>query len=334
MSSSSSNLLKSRNALVIAGVLVVGGVGGWMYLGETPPVKVPVANAKPAPAKKSATRPSAAAPRTGAMVAQRDREDITPARSAPVAQAARAEVAQAPEPAPRAVQMPAIPKRITPDAQSTSDAEGLFIIASLTDGQPPQQPEVKTAPGDIASNTLAERVVNSTNSSVTDGLGPVYVDDSNGYYVRFPAGWSIRRFDGEPWVVEVGDGRNAMMSIGFSAFPSEYTADNIPLEWVAKRIKKRPDTTLNAQGYATIMGRKAIWSKSTGPVTANGKAVKCIRTTYVLPLGDGRIAEIRIAATPDTFEKLAPMMKNAVSTFRLSAHKRAGGTDQSVAKIE
>jgi hypothetical protein len=150
--------------------------------------------------------------------------------------------------------------------------------------------------------------------------------------MRFPTGWSIRRFDGAPWVVEVSDGHGGSISIGFSAFPSEYTADNVPLEWVARRIKKRPETALNAQGYATIMGRKAIWSKSTGPMLVNGKQIRMARTTYILPLGDGRVAEIRIAALPENFDKLAGVMKNSVSTFRLTAPRRPVG--ESIAKTE
>ena len=135
--------------------------------------------------------------------------------------------------------------------------------------------------------------------------------------MRFPAAWSIRRFDGEPWVVDCGDGKSALLRLGFSAFPAEYTADDISLDWVSRRIKKRSDTVLNAQGYATIMNRKAVWSKSTGPMQMGGSTVKVVRTTYILPLGDGRVAEIRIAAAPEQFEKIAGVMKNAVSTFRI-----------------
>ena len=149
----------------------------------------------------------------------------------------------------------------------------------------------------------------------------MFMDDTHGYHMRFPAGWSIRRFDGQPWVVECTDGRTALVSVGFSSFPAEYTADNIPLDWVARRTRKRSDTVLNAQGYATITGRKALWSKSTGPMQMGASQVKVIRTTYILPLGDGRIAEIRIAATPEQFEKIAGLMKNSVSTFRLIGAK-------------
>ena len=71
---------------------------------------------------------------------------------------------------------------------------------------------------------------------------------------------------GEPWVLDCGNGSTALISIGFSPFPAEFTADNIPPEWVARRIKKRNDTTLHSQGYAMIAGKKALWSKSSGPL--------------------------------------------------------------------
>ena len=234
-------------------------------------------------------------------------------------------------------------KRVQPsEVDSSSDTEGLFLISSLKDNQNGDNAaaavnstadtrQIVTAPSNStqtnisepANNALGERVVTTAAGPVaapgpvTDGLGPVFVDDANGYYLRFPAGWSIRKFDGAPWVIECGDGKSALMSVGFSPFPAEYTADNIPLDWVARRVKKRPSTVLDAQGYATIMGRKAIWSKSTGPMQMGGNQVKVIRTTYIVPLGDGRIAEIRIAAAPEQFDKLANLMKNAVSTFRL-----------------
>jgi len=228
------------------------------------------------------------------------------------------------------------------EVDSSSDTDGLFAISALKSAAPaeasaPAVAETKSivsnannySISDTSNNALGERVISTSSTqapgAVTDGLGPVFVDDANSYYMRFPASWSIRKFDGEPWVVECGDGRSALISVGFSAFPAEYTADDVNLEWVARRIKKRPDTQLVAQGYATIMNRKAVWSKSVGPMQMGGNSVKVVRTTYILPLGDGRVAEIRIAASPETYEKISGLMKNAVSTFRL-VPKRAPET--------
>ena len=258
---------------------------------------------------------------------------------------------EAPIVKPRVAAVPTARRAQPSEVDSSSDTDGLFAISSLKSAPPaeavgPVATETRaTAPAtnnnnynisEASNNALGERVITASNAqaapgAVTDGLGPVFVDDANSYYMRFPASWSIRKFDGEPWVVECGDGRTALISVGFSAFPAEYTADDINLDWVARRIKKRPDTQLIAQGYATIMNRKAIWSKSAGPMQMGGNTVKVVRTTYILPLGDGRVAEIRIAASPETFEKISGVMKNAVSTFRL-VPKRAPET--TVARTE
>jgi hypothetical protein len=136
--------------------------------------------------------------------------------------------------------------------------------------------------------------------------------------MRFPIGWAMRSFSGEPWVLDCGDGHVGLISIGFSAFPNDFTADNIPPEWVARRIKKRGDTQLHSQGYAMIAGKKALWSKSTGPLPmSGGNSPKMTRVNYIIPLNDGRVMELRIAATPEQFDQLMPTMRAAVESFKL-----------------
>lgn len=272
-----------------------------------------------------------------------------------VTEETEAPIAARPAPAPTRVASAGSRRNQPAEVDASSDTDGLFSFSALkqtagSDIAAAAVNESKQTPvasssnagmnasiSEAANNALGERVIQTANTpqaapgSVTDGLGPVFVDDTNGYYMRFPAAWSIRKFDGQPWVVECGDGKSALISLGFSAFPAEYTADDINLDWVGKRIKKRSDTQLNAQGYATIMNRKAVWSKSTGPMQIGASQAKVVRTTYILPLGDGRVAEIRIAASPEQYEKLAGVMKNAVSTFR-TVPKR--GPETTVAKTE
>ena len=330
MNAKSLSALKSRTALYVAGALIVGALGAKMFWTEKPALRVPIATAKPAakPTTKPSARTSAAKsaknPEKSAEVRNDDRTAVKP----PVAEPAPTPVAPAPAPA----------RRVVPDdVDGSSDTEGLFLISTLKDGQgaePVTQPTAAPAIlSEAENNALAERVVKTgqRTGAATDGLGPMFVDETNGFCMRFPTGWSIRRFDGQPWVVECGDGSRALLNVGFSAFPSEYTAENIPLDWVARRTKKRSDTVLNAQGYATIMGKRALWSKSTGPMQVGTNQVKVVRTTYILPLGDGRVAEIRIAAAPEQFEKLSGVMKNSVSTFRLLG---ARSTDASIARTE
>jgi hypothetical protein len=46
-------------------------------------------------------------------------------------------------------------------------------------------------------------------------------------------------------------------------------------------------------------------------------APRMTRVNYILPTGDGRVLELRVAAAPDQFDRLVPIMKKAVETFRL-----------------
>ena len=118
-------------------------------------------------------------------------------------------------------------------------------------------------------------------------------------------------------MLDCGDGRVGLLSIGFSPFPADFTAENIPPEWVARRIKKRNDTTLHSQGYALIAGKKALWSKSTGPLPMSNGEPKMTRVNYIVPLGDGRVMELRIAATPELFEQLMPTLRQSVESFKV-----------------
>jgi len=54
---------------------------------------------------------------------------------------------------------------------------------------------------------------------------------------------------------------------------------------------------------------------------------KMTRVNYILPLPDGRVVEIRIAAAPDQFDRIFPTMKRAVQTFQLTAPPPAAARD-------
>ena len=185
------------------------------------------------------------------------------------------------------------------------------------------RPPTTVAPGKndntaVTSTAAAPAPKSAANGVATDALGATFCDETNGYSMRFPAGWSMRSFNGDPWVLDCGDGRVALISIGFSPFPAGFTADNIPPEWIARRIRKRRDTVLHGQGYATVAGRKALWSKSTGPLPMTNSTPRMTRVNYILPLADGRVVELRIAAAPDQFDRIFPTMKRAVQTFQLT----------------
>jgi hypothetical protein len=168
-----------------------------------------------------------------------------------------------------------------------------------------------------AGAPVASTKSKSAQTTATQQLGALYIDDANGFSIRFPAGWSLRSFKGEPWVIDAGDGRVGLISVGFSPFPDGFTTDSIPPDWIARKIKRRTDTVLHGQGYATIGGRKALWSKSTGPLPMTHANPRMTRVNYILPIGDGRVLELRVAAAPEQFDGLVPVMKKAVETFKL-----------------
>ena len=46
------------------------------------------------------------------------------------------------------------------------------------------------------------------------------------------------------------------------------------------------------------------------------------RVNYILPLGDGRVLELRVAAAPEQFDRLVPVMRKSVETFVLQTPRK------------
>jgi hypothetical protein len=46
------------------------------------------------------------------------------------------------------------------------------------------------------------------------------------------------------------------------------------------------------------------------------------RVNYILPLGDGRVLELRVAAAPEVFDRLVPVMRKSVETFALQTPRK------------
>jgi hypothetical protein len=203
------------------------------------------------------------------------------------------------------------------------------VPAPMTSGTAvAKKPAAAPAPAPAASAaapaapTTAPVASAKSMTPAAEALGSLYIDETNGFSIRFPAGWVIRTFDGDPWVCDVGDGKVGLMSVGFSPFPEGFTAESIPPDWIAKKIKRRADTTLHAQGYSMISGRKALWSKSTGPLPMSHASPRMTRVNYILPLGDGRVLELRVAAAPEVFDRLVPVMRKSVETFVLQTPRK------------
>jgi hypothetical protein len=278
-------------AMILIAVLGVGALGYKMFWPDSEPVKAAAAMPKmTAPAKQGMS--AAVKPGTKATPRVKDNArtnaaataDGNPARATPAANAA---------PRTRAKAAPA------------DDDTDIPTREEIAKPPPKSNPTATKSPTASAAASASNEI-----------LAPAFVDENNGFTIRFPGAWAIRTFASEPWVLDCGDGRTALISIGFSAFPADFTADNIPPEWVARRIKKRSDTTLHSQGYALIGGKKALWSKSTGPLPMTNGNPRMTRVNYIVPLHDGRVMELRIATTPEIFDQLMPTMRQSVESFK------------------
>ena len=201
-------------------------------------------------------------------------------------------------------------------------AENTPMATAATGSTPASAAKKPGATSGPATAPVASARTRRATTIPANPLGALYIDEVNGFSIRFPAAWQIRTFDGDPWVIDAGDGRVGLISVGFGPFPDNFTVDSIPPDWVAKKIKRKGDTTLHAQGYAMVGGRKALWSKSTGPLPMSHASPRMTRVNYILPLGDGRVLELRVAAAPELFDKLVPVMRKAVETFALHTPQR------------
>jgi hypothetical protein len=204
-------------------------------------------------------------------------------------------------------------------AKPNKPAETTPMAGAVATTSSAKKPTAASAP---TTTPVASAKPRRATTTTADPLGALYIDEVNGFSIRFPAAWQMRTFDGDPWVIDVGDGRVGLISVGFGPFPDNFTVDNIPPDWVAKKIKRKGDTTLHAQGYAMVGGRKALWSKSTGPLPMSHASPRMTRVNYILPLGDGRVLELRVAAAPEQFDKLVPVMRKAVETFALHTPRK------------
>jgi hypothetical protein len=149
-------------------------------------------------------------------------------------------------------------------------------------------------------------------------LGSRYADKANGYSLQFPVGWTCKPLKNTGyWVLDATDGQTALMSVGFSKFPANMSVEEIVPEKVSRSLQKRGGAVVHASGYAMLAGRRSLWHKYTGPVTRPEGVVRMTAVHYLLPLQDGRALEVRVAATPEKFNEVAPRMKMALDSLKL-----------------
>ena len=149
-------------------------------------------------------------------------------------------------------------------------------------------------------------------------LGPKYLDPMNGYSIQFPAGWRYRSSDdGGNWVLDATDGAGGIISLGFSAFPQDITAERVNRDLITQALKGQRGTVVHGEGFAMLGGRECVWHRYTGRVPRRDGSPRMTVVHYLVPLQDGRAMEIRAAAVPEKFRELAPRMKQSIESLAL-----------------
>lgn len=217
----------------------------------------------------------------------------------------------APEPA--AVVITPLAHPTTAPALAANDAGD-----DLPVGKPHETPAAKPADAKPIAMKPAPSNAAAAKPAPDRDLGDVYTDHANGYSIRFPAGWASTQFTGgDPWFIEVSDGKTGLVSVGFSPFPASAGLEQIKPGSMAAHLQAQRRTTVEAQGTGTIDGQKCLWFKYTGPVkSATGEQPMTV-IHYYLPLHDGRMFELRLAAVPEAFARVAPVLRKSAGTVKL-----------------
>ena len=200
-------------------------------------------------------------------------------------------------------------------------------VAPAASPAPAAAQAAQPAPGSVGPDKAADKaptdgatikVAKSPKTPSADDLADRYTDKSNGYSIRFPSGWATRTFaNGDPWFIDVSDGKAGLISVGFSVFPSSAGLEQLKPEKLANGFRGRPHTAFTAQGKGTVDGREAVWFRYTAPIdTPMGRQLMdCVH--YYVPLHDGRMMEVRMAAAPDKFATLGALLRKSTATIKL-----------------
>lgn len=149
-------------------------------------------------------------------------------------------------------------------------------------------------------------------------LADAYVDHANGYSIRFPAGWSNTEYTGgDPWFIEVSDGKSGLISIGFSRFPASAGIDQLNASQMSARLNSQRHTAVEGHGQTTLAGQTCLWLKYTGPIKSSAGDQLMTVIHYYLPLHDGRMLELRVAASPHAFAKQARILRKSAASVKL-----------------
>lgn len=170
------------------------------------------------------------------------------------------------------------------------------------------------------ASLLADAPAEPADSSSPEvAIGPRYVDKTGGFSLCIPQNWRCKTFtDGKPWVFDATDVTSSLLSVGFSPFPAGLEADQMDVNKVAAFMaQNRTNFVVHAAGRAEVAGRRAVWVKFTGDIPMTTGPLRMTAVQYLVPLGDNRALELRVAAFPDKFDAASDRLKQCVASFRL-----------------
>jgi len=152
-----------------------------------------------------------------------------------------------------------------------------------------------------------------------DDLGDRYTDLANGFSIRFPGGWTSRTFSsGDPWFIDVSDGKSGLISVGFVPFPSSAGIEQLRPKNLATHLTADGHTHITGQATSTIDGHKGLWFRYNARLDFAGGPQTVQVIHYFVPLHDSRMLELRLAAPPDKFSAVTPLLRKSVQTLKLT----------------
>lgn len=210
--------------------------------------------------------------------------------------------------------------RTSGPASSATAAVPSDTQSTHIDVAPATQPAVSSIwpNSSTSAAAVAAKPAKAPRGQATSDLSDRYTDTANGYSIQFPAGWNNKTFaSGDPWNAEVSDERSGMISIGFSPFPSSATVDQLKADRLAARLQSQAHAVVRGHASALVDGHKGLWFRYTAPVetTLGRQTMECVH--YYVPLRDGRMLELRLAAPPDKFAAVAALLHKSLATLKL-----------------
>ena len=245
--------------------------------------------------------------------------ETPPAETAPVAAAPLGPAAPQEQPAPT-TPAPAPQTPPEPVVAEVAPAGPAAPVAPAVTAPAPETPVVQKpeAPAKVPVAKATKPRPTRKRPLGYGRLGPKYLDPMNGYSIQFPAGWRYRSSDdGGNWILDATDGSGGIISLGFSAFPPDITAERVNRDLITQALKGQRGTVVHGEGFATLAGRECVWHRYTGRVPRRDGSPRMTVVHYLLPLQDGRAMEVRAAAVPEKFRELAPRMKQSIESLSL-----------------